>query len=796
MAVPERLGDLTMQLKHLTVAGFAAPLILALTPATVLAQEPADTAGGEAGSVEALVVLGRGQPRQVQTVDGSALEVLVPGASPIKALEQLPGVYFSGSDAFGNYEYAATLYLRGFSQTQLGFTLDGVPLGDMNYSNHNGLHISRATIGENIATAQLAQGASDLDAASTSNLGGTLRFISRRPADSFGMDVSAAAGSDDYRRIFAPLDSGEVGPTGLKASLAYADSFTGLWKGEGEQSARQVNFRIEQPVADGRLSFWVNGSQRRENDYLEQSRQQMARRGYFANYLQPDYDLAVFIADVANNRDDTGLGIVTNAAAGTDYPAGFETPDDAYYQGAGLRDDIIGALSLDLPVGERVQVSGTVYSHTNKGQGPWFTPYVPSPNALDPLATSDNSPLSFRGFSYDFTRWGALASAEVTLGQHRLSAGGWYESNHSREGYRYYGLDRDRPGRSSLSFQENPFYVDDYYSFETETVKLYVQDSWRPVDGLTLQFGFKALSVVSRATKEIEDSSPVAPGDDGYTFGEIEVEDSFLPQAGFAWRINPANEIFGSYGESVAAFASQAGGVNANGGQAAIDDAIANLEPERSRTLELGWRWRGERLEALVAAYAVRFDNRLAYFSASDSPILVSETIYRNVGSVDTLGLEATLRARFTDALSAMASYTYNHSEYQDDVLTDAGVLEIATRGKRVAGAPQDLLKLDLSYDDGALFASIAYAYNGEWFYTYENDNPVEAYGLVDLNLGYRFKGPWAKGLEISLNVSNLTDERYIAANAGLVERDPDGDQQVLLTGAPRTAFITLSKAF
>jgi hypothetical protein len=78
MALPERLGDLTMlDLKHLTVAGFAAPLILALTPATVLAQEPADTAGGEAGSVEALVVLGRGQPRQVQTIDGSALEVLV-----------------------------------------------------------------------------------------------------------------------------------------------------------------------------------------------------------------------------------------------------------------------------------------------------------------------------------------------------------------------------------------------------------------------------------------------------------------------------------------------------------------------------------------------------------------------------------------------------------------------------------------------------------------------------------------------------------------------------------------------
>jgi len=787
-----------LDFRQLSVAGLAAQLLLAATPESVLAQdrpEPA-TPQTEATSVETLVVLGRGQPRQVQTVDGSALEALVPGASPIKALEQLPGIYFSGSDPFGNYEYAATLFLRGFNQTSLGFTLDGVPLGDMNYSNHNGLHISRAIIGENIDTAQLAQGASDLDAASTSNLGGTLRFVGRRPAETFGMDASVAGGSDSYRRLFVRLDTGEAGPTGLRASLAIADSYTGLWKGEGEQTSRQVNLRVEQPVADGRLTFWVSGSQRRENDYLEQSRQQMERRGYFGNYLQPDYALAVLIADVANNRDDTGLGIVTNAAAGTDYPEGFETPDDAYYQGAGLRDDVIGAATLDLPVGERIKFSGTLYSHTNKGQGPWFTPYVPSPDALDPLATRDNSPLSFRGFSYDFTRWGGLTSVELLLGSHSVSAGVWYESNHSREGYRYYGLDRDVARRSSLSFQENPFYVDDYYAFETETVKAYLQDTWRPFENLTLQFGFKALSVVSKAAKEIEDNTAVGPGDADYTYGRIKVEDAFLPQAGFAWRVDEANEIFGSYGESVAAFASQTGGVNANGGQAAVDDAIANLEPERSRTLELGWRWRGDRLEALVAAYSVRFDNRLAYFSASDSPILVSETIYRNVGSVDTLGLEATLRAEITPVLSAMASYTYNRSEYQDDVLTDAGVLEIATRGKRVAGAPRDLLKLDLSYDDGALFGGVSYAYNGEWYYTYENDNPVEGYGLIDLNVGYRFAAGWAKDLEVSLNISNITDKRYIASYAGLVERDPDGDQQVLLTGAPRTAFVSLRKAF
>ena len=44
----------------------------------------------------------------------------------------------------------ARISIRGFNQNQLGFTLDGVPLGDMTYGNLNGLHVSRAVISENL----------------------------------------------------------------------------------------------------------------------------------------------------------------------------------------------------------------------------------------------------------------------------------------------------------------------------------------------------------------------------------------------------------------------------------------------------------------------------------------------------------------------------------------------------------------------------------------------------------------------------------------------------------------------
>ena len=51
---------------------------------------------------------------------------------------------FQAADPYGAYEWSTRITVRGFNQSRLGFTLDGVPLGDMTYGNHNGLHISRA----------------------------------------------------------------------------------------------------------------------------------------------------------------------------------------------------------------------------------------------------------------------------------------------------------------------------------------------------------------------------------------------------------------------------------------------------------------------------------------------------------------------------------------------------------------------------------------------------------------------------------------------------------------------------
>lgn len=127
----------------------------------------ADAAAAADSANNEIVVLGSGQTRQVQELSTQELTILASGTSPLKAIEKLPSVNFQSADAFGNYEWSTRVTIRGFSQNQLGFNLDGIPLGDMSYGNANGLHISRAISPENIGVTRVSQGSGSIAAQST-----------------------------------------------------------------------------------------------------------------------------------------------------------------------------------------------------------------------------------------------------------------------------------------------------------------------------------------------------------------------------------------------------------------------------------------------------------------------------------------------------------------------------------------------------------------------------------------------------------------------------------------------------
>ncbi len=152
----------------------SALLIIAMPVQAIAAEADAAETTENAADTESttdggdIIVYGKGEVRQVTEIGAADIQLTTAGSSPFIALRKLPGVNFQSADPFGTYEWSTRITLRGFNQNQLGFTLDGVPLGDMSYGNTNGLHISRAIIADNIGQTRVSQGAGALGTASTS----------------------------------------------------------------------------------------------------------------------------------------------------------------------------------------------------------------------------------------------------------------------------------------------------------------------------------------------------------------------------------------------------------------------------------------------------------------------------------------------------------------------------------------------------------------------------------------------------------------------------------------------------
>ncbi|MBY0423686.1 MAG: TonB-dependent receptor, partial [Parvularculaceae bacterium] len=550
----------------------------------------AEAAPSADAPVEEILVLGRGEARQTQTLIAEDLKIEPPGTSPIKLVERLPGVAVSGADSFGAYEWAVRINIRGFNQNQLGFTLDGVPLGDMSYGNNNGLHISRALISEDLSRVELAQGSGALDVAAANNLGGALKFFSRDPSKETSLDLAGTYGSDSTYRGYGRFESGEINPWGTRFYGSYVLHRADKWKGEGQQDQNQFAVKLVQPLGKADLTFYFNHSNRAEQDYQDLSLGMIDRLGYrWDNFGYGQYAFANRIADIAHNRGDTGQP-VTNAAAGTTYPAPIQTADDAYLDASGLRKDDLAYVKFDAEAASWLSFSLQGYLHKNEGQGLWGTPYRISPFATLAGATVGNAPLSIRTTEYDIDRRGFVGSATIDLPfSNTLRGGVWLENNNFTQARRFYALDRSAPNRFFDDFQRDPFFTQWAYAFDTDTLVFFVENSWRPTDRLRITAGFKNVDVDNAVrTLTINNSAPT-PGADSNLTGSIGTDKNFLPQVGVNYQLSDDVELFAAYSKNVSAFVSSAtSGPFSSRSQANVNEVRATLSPETSQTFEGG----------------------------------------------------------------------------------------------------------------------------------------------------------------------------------------------------------------
>ncbi|CAN5582492.1 TonB-dependent receptor [soil metagenome] len=767
----------------------------------------AEDAAAPDATVEELLVTSARETRSSVLLSGTEMQKILPGVNPIKAIQTLPGVTFVTADPWGNNEQNTSLFVHGFNGQQLGYTLDGVPLGDQSYGNYNGLSVQRAVISEAVGKVVLSSGAGALGTASTSNLGGTIETYTATPREELGVELAQTLGSYDASRSYVRVDGGVLGGA---AYLAYVHQTAKAWDFDGDQGGDQVNFKYVHDGEHGKLTFFLDYSDKIEPNedgttrYIPNRKPTDAYQPYTRPFTYPDFAAALAYLDAAGN-----------------YPVADGENYRNYYSAA-QRTDYVTYLKYDLKLAPNATWSNQVYYHDDQGRGivagpirvaglpALFNFYFPG---QDLKKVFGNSGYATRTTEYQIARYGGISTLNLRLGDHEIEAGLWYEHNRSSAYRRWYPLDVNNP--SSPYDVPTGVLITQYGSeIDNKVFVFHAQDQWRIRSDLLLQAGFKSSLQYAQGDVAVQPIVGSLANSTGLPVGKITTKEWFLPQVGAIWDVTENDQVFFNAQKNLRQFQTYGGGGLSPfslGSQQSFENFKRSAEPETAWTYELGIRTKRAldlgpltAIEGQVTAYHVDFSNRLLGVAPSAAAISIvgGAAIVQNVGSVKTDGVDAAATLQFGPHFSLYDAVSYNKSTYQQEYTsgstTVGGVViptVVRTAGKEIPGSPKWMNKFVASANYGGFDVQLIGDYVGERFATYTNDLSVKSYFLTSLQVGYDFDVPesWmVDRLRLSLNVTNLTDEK--------------GDLNVTVSQAagsystfpipPRQTFVTVSTRF
>jgi iron complex outermembrane receptor protein len=767
--------------------------LVCLAPAA-RAQDAADPAAGTPEQSTDIVVIGSGSARSVSTLLPQNLQSLPPGASVQKALNILPGVFAGSIDALGLNEQSMTLQVRGFSTTHLGYTLDGMPLGDGAYNNYNGLTITRALISENLGSADLATGIAGLSVASTSNLGGAVTYKSSDPHKELGAEVNQTFGSENALRTFARIDTGEHGGFSAYVSGEYARQ--DLFANQPEYNTsteKQINAKAQYRFNGGKITAFADISRTNQADDAYLSKDMISRVGWdWAGYA-PNWQSYLGVAYCTV----TGPTAPKKCAAA---PSPQKNADVTFTNGQILRNDNLFYVSGDYDLTSHLSVHGQVYHHTDKGDGNNF---IVGWSTQGTASTADDVPVQIRDTRYSINRTGGLGSIDWHLGFNDFQAGFWIENNTSSAA-RYIRTNVTGPSDLGQFLTDQPALAQWVQQTQWKTRQFYAQDTVSLLnDTLSVNFGFKGSYARSDAQALPGISMTPPPVSTQFATGSLVAKDYFLPQVGVRWQFAPHHELFASYAENMAMYQ---GGFKLGPQsvtQAVWDAQGSTLTPETSRSVEGGYRYVSHDLQVSATGYYVKFDHRLLQYNPCPTNQQQNPgcgNSFHNAGNVTSRGAELGVLWKPLPWLSWYNSGSYNKTTYDQDLnfCTTTCVL-YATEGKQQVDTPKYLVASVLTVTQGGFTTSLQGKYTGRRYYTYTNDQSFAGFTTLDAGVSYDF-GPlgFLKHAKLAFNVTNLTDKRYAANfdNSVFAPTDPTGAIIVAHASAPRQFFGTISAAF
>jgi len=185
-------------------------------------------------------------PKAKQVMTQELIARQTPGQSVDDIINMIPGVSFQNNDGYGSS--GGTLMIRGFDDSRISQTFDGIPLNDTgNYA----IYSNQMLDPELIEQVNVNLGTTDVDSPTASASGSTVNYRSIVPEHEFGARMVGTLGDYNKMRIFGMINTGDLNSSGTRAWFAASkDTYDVAYGSIGKIDKTQLNAKIYQPLGD------------------------------------------------------------------------------------------------------------------------------------------------------------------------------------------------------------------------------------------------------------------------------------------------------------------------------------------------------------------------------------------------------------------------------------------------------------------------------------------------------------------------------------------------------------------
>ncbi|MCJ2127152.1 TonB-dependent receptor [Methylobacterium sp. J-077] len=690
--------------------------------------------------------------------------------------------------------------IRGFDSTQIGLSLNGVPLND---PGTFAVTPQVYTDSENLCSIDVSQGTSAGAVAQHGAVGGQVSMSQCVPTDTPKTTVSQSFGSYNNYKSFIRANTGLMYDDVLKGYVSYSHAQSDYFTGPGAADRHHVDSRFDLKL-EGGASLSFNSF----FNYFENTNIRTVTRAQYSAFGYRNGWLTVPPATLAGSK-----AVFAQANAAVPYtPANMGYGPYQWEPGRHAYAAIDGNFPLTDTIDLKVtpyylhQESGSTSEAILKEEG-YKNKFLTNPiGAFTAYGTRNTNALLVQMSQSNFDRVGNTATLTGRFGDHTISGGLWAEYTHQHQLRPFEQIDPATNTIPDIFFQShllkdydgrivtNRDWTTDYYN-----TALSLSDSIALFDDrLHIDLSGRE-RIYSRLFHNLPAGSSATP--DSYLDYKVKRNYAFfLPSFGVRYDLDETNQVFfnASMGARVPPNLADGGRVNNTTNLVTIDE----LKPERSLSFDTGYRYKGDLLNLNATAFLIKYSDRIAV-TIKNGDLLSSK--YTNIGSTTAIGTEIEVGTKPYEGWSVLVSQAVNDDTLDMNLKVEDTNKILPTKGKQYFNAPKYITNATLMYEDGLLYGFARAKWTSSVFATLTNDIRLPGYTTVDLGLGYKLKGtafldaiPGAQDGEFKLNLTNILNSQYLYINPGNstgIQISSAGTPNFYL-GAPFSVVASLSLDF